>query len=69
MKNAKHEKPGETCDKLIDYTMQILEQNPITYIRTLVLRIKLEFRHDPDRWREIYQNDSLNTECMCFTNS
>ena len=68
IKNAKHEKPGETCEKLklINSKIQILEPNPITYIRTLVLRIKLEFRHDPDRWREIYQNKPLNTECYVF---
>ena len=42
------------------------EAQPFTYIQTLGLRIKSESRRGPDRRRQIYQNESLNTGCYVF---
>ena len=44
----------------------IFEVQYITYMQTLLLHINSGFRHGPDRWRQIYQNEPLSTEYYAF---
>ena len=37
-----------------------------TYIQIPVLHTKSEFHCGSDKWREIYQNEPLRTECCVF---